>query len=85
MRVGSAVVAHRLSCSMGCGIFRDQGSNLCPLHRHCTTREVLAYSQYPMYLSDFENITESVKFQQPFPTLLDSDAIHICYYKQAWN
>ena len=24
--------AHRLSCSAACGIFPDQGSNLCPLH-----------------------------------------------------
>ena len=29
---GSIVVAHRLSCSMECGIFLDQGSNLCLLH-----------------------------------------------------
>ena len=29
---GSVVVAHRLSCSMACGIFPDQGPNLCPLH-----------------------------------------------------
>ena len=29
---GSVVVAHRLSCSAACGIFPDQGSNLCPLH-----------------------------------------------------
>ena len=29
---GSVVVAHGLSCSMACGIFRDQGSNLCPLN-----------------------------------------------------
>ena len=28
----SGVVAHRLSCSAARGIFRDQGSNLCPLH-----------------------------------------------------
>ena len=28
----SVVVAHGLSCSMACGIFPDQGSNLCPLH-----------------------------------------------------
>ena len=27
----SVVVAHRLSCSAACGIFPDQGSNLCPL------------------------------------------------------
>ena len=29
-RTGS--VAHRLSCSAACGIFPDQGLNLCPLH-----------------------------------------------------
>ena len=31
-RAGSVVVAHRPSCSAACGIFPDQGSNLCPLH-----------------------------------------------------
>ena len=29
---GSAIVAHRPSCSTACGIFPDQGSNPCPLH-----------------------------------------------------
>ena len=29
---GSVVVVHRLCCSAACGIFPDQGSNLCPLH-----------------------------------------------------
>ena len=29
---GSAVVEHRLSCSVACGIFPHQGSNPCPLH-----------------------------------------------------
>ena len=29
---GSVVLAHGLSCPMACGIFPDQGSNLCPLH-----------------------------------------------------
>ena len=28
----SVVVVHRLSCSLACGIFPDQGSNPCPLH-----------------------------------------------------
>ena len=28
----SVVVVHRLSCSAACGIFLDQGSNLCLLH-----------------------------------------------------
>ena len=27
------VVPHGLSCSVACGIFPDQGSNPCPLHR----------------------------------------------------
>ena len=31
-RTGSVVVAHGPSCSVACGIFPDQGSNLCPLH-----------------------------------------------------
>ena len=31
-RAGSATVAHGPSCSAACGIFPDQGSNLCPLH-----------------------------------------------------
>ena len=31
-RAGSVVMAHRPSCSAACGIFPDQGSNLCPLH-----------------------------------------------------
>ena len=31
-RAGSVVVVHGLSCSAACGIFPDQGSNLCALH-----------------------------------------------------
>ena len=31
-RAGSVVVAHGPSCSAACGIYPDQGSNLCPLH-----------------------------------------------------
>ena len=30
--LGSVVVEDSLSCSMACGIFPDQGSNLCLLH-----------------------------------------------------
>ena len=29
---GSVAVVHRLSHSEGCGIFLDQGSNLCPMY-----------------------------------------------------
>ena len=32
LSTGSAVVVYGLSRSAACGIFRDQGSNLCPLY-----------------------------------------------------
>ena len=35
---GSAVVAHGPSCSAACGIFPDQGSNPCPLHRQADSQ-----------------------------------------------
>ena len=52
--LGLVVVAHGLSCPVACGIFSDQGLNLCPLHwqvniNHWATREVLTFN-----LVDFE-------------------------------
>ena len=37
-RAGSAIVAHGPSCSAACGIFPDQGSNPCPLHRQADSQ-----------------------------------------------
>ena len=37
-RTGSVVVAHGPSCSTECGIFLDQGSNPCPLHRQADSQ-----------------------------------------------
>ena len=37
-RAGSAIVAHRPSCYAACGIFPDQGSNPCPLHRQADSQ-----------------------------------------------
>ena len=37
----SVVLVHRLSCPKACGIFPDQGSNLCPLHWQADS--------YPLY------------------------------------
>ena len=37
-RAGSAGVAHGPSCSAACGIFPDQGSNPCPLHRQADSQ-----------------------------------------------
>ena len=30
--MGLVVVGHGLSCAVACGVFPDQGLNLCPLH-----------------------------------------------------
>ena len=46
---GSVVVAHGLSCSAACGIFPDQGSNLCPLHWQ-TDSQPLRHQGSPRWL-----------------------------------
>ena len=38
---GSVVVAHGPSCSVVCGIFPDQGSNLCSLHWQADSQPLL--------------------------------------------
>ena len=55
-RAGSVVVAHGPSCSVACGIFPDQGSNLFPLHwqadsqplRHQGSPRVNFFCQYSL-------------------------------------
>ena len=44
----SLVVAHGLSCSSVCGIFPDQGSNLCLLHRQAVSL-LLSHQGSPSY------------------------------------
>ena len=39
-RAGSVIVAHGPSCSAACGIFPDQGSNLCPLHQQADSQRL---------------------------------------------
>ena len=39
-RAGSVVVAHGPSCSATCGIFPDQGSNLCRLHWQADSQQL---------------------------------------------
>ena len=48
-RAGSVVVAHGPSCSAACGIFRDQGSNPCPLHWQADSQP-LRHQGSPGYL-----------------------------------
>ena len=47
-RAGSVVVAHGPSCSTACGIFPDQGSNLCPLHWQANSQP-LCHQGSPLY------------------------------------
>ena len=39
-RAGSVIVAHGPSCSAACGIFPDQGLNLCPLHWQADSQQL---------------------------------------------
>ena len=48
-RAGSAIVAHRPSCSVACGIVPDQGSNPCPLHQQADSQP-LRHQGSPMYI-----------------------------------
>ena len=45
---GSILVAHGLSCSEACGIFPDQGLNLCPLHWQAVSLP-LSHQGSPVY------------------------------------
>ena len=54
-RAGSVVVAHGPSCSAACGIFPDQGSNLCPVHWQADSQSLrhqgsprVPFSTYPL-------------------------------------
>ena len=47
-RAGSVIVAHGPSCSAACGIFPDQGSNLCPLHQQADSQP-LHHQGSPVY------------------------------------
>ena len=45
---GSVIVAHGPSCSAACGIFPEQGSNPCPLHRQADSQP-LRHQGSPRY------------------------------------
>ena len=51
----SAVVMHRLSCSAARGVFLDQGSNLCPLHRQAESHPLYHKGSPGLYLIRRDN------------------------------
>ena len=56
-RAGSAVVAHRPSCSAACGIFPDQGSNPCPLHWQADFQPLRHQGSPEIFLSKEDFVT----------------------------
>ena len=74
-RAGSVVVAHGPSCSAACGIFPDQGSNLCPLHWQADS-QALRHQGSP-------NIT-FICTGKP-KNLCDSVYCDICFVAVVWN
>jgi len=52
--MGSVVAAPGLSCPEACGIFLDQGSNLCP----CTGRQSHQGSSQNVVLISYYNMTD---------------------------
>ena len=51
-RAGSVVVAHGPSCSAACGIFPEQGSNPCPLHRQADSQPLRHQGSPAFFLTD---------------------------------
>ena len=61
-RAGSVVVAHGPSCSAACGIFPNQGSNLCPLHWQADSQP-LCHQGSPclIFISPFKQPSNNLK------------------------
>ena len=81
-RTGSVIVVHGPSCSTACGIFPDQGSNLCPLHwqadsqplRHQGSPSSCSFkyfwhAQHPYVLSACEHLGFPTKEDDLVPTV----------------
>ena len=52
---GPVDVVHRLTCSTTCGIFPDQGSNLCPLHWQVDSH-LLCHQGSPLHFLLYRNL-----------------------------
>ena len=57
---GSVVVVHGLRCSVACGIFLEQGSNLCP--QHCLAGSYSLYHQESPFISKFKKLKNIIFF-----------------------
>ena len=72
-RAGSVIVAHGPSCSAACGIFPDQGSNLCCLHWQADSQP-LRQQGSPLYLLMIKALQCCSQFKTYF-VFLQKDAL----------
>ncbi|KAJ8786650.1 hypothetical protein J1605_006139 [Eschrichtius robustus] len=70
-RAGSAVVAHGPSRSTACGIFPDQGSNPCPLHRQADSQP-LRHQGSPHQCFKSSGASQSLGSAHPMENLMDT-------------
>ena len=81
-RSGSVVVAHGPSCSAVCGIFPDQGSNLCPLHWQADSQP-LRHQGSPLifilfyFLNNLNNDAMNILRKVLNREVIQSDQIHL--------
>ena len=79
-RAGSVVVAHGPSCSVACGIFLDQGSKPCPLHRQADSQP-LRHQGSPRLEFFMDSINTGCK---PTGFMCDSSLSYKYYYLEPW-
>ena len=91
----SVVMAHRLGCSVSCGIFPDQGLNLCLLHWQVDSLPVshqgspsLLTSMHILYLEHISTCMHCMSSVQQLhvarANMLDSTVYNVLYLFLAW-
>ena len=80
-RAGSVVVAHGPSCSAACGIFPDQGSNLCPLHWQADSQPLCHQGSPGRWILNHCATLEAPKYtlKDIFMTVLGVQAVLGCH------
>ena len=80
-RAGSVIVAHGPSCSAACGIFPDQGSNLCPLHWQADSQPLRHQGRPPIIFSRHSNYIFNDKVIRLASVFHFSIIVHFSYFQ----
>ena len=76
-RARSVVVAHGPSCSTACGIFPDQGSNLCPLHWQADSQPLRHQGSPSPSLLDSKQLEDFILLKCDYVCLTSSLQIYL--------